>query len=354
MNNRVDVKRYALFCETACRHYGLSDEMASVTARLLVKTDQFGIWTHGTLNLLPYLEKIAAGGIDAQAIPEVVVDGPAYAVVDGHHAMPVYSGFKGLEIGMRKARENGVSYVGIRHSGHYGACGVYSVTAAEQGFIALVMSNTVPNMAAPGGKGAIIGNSPISYAIPAGTHKPVFLDIATSNVAGMKVINKLKAGEPIPEGWIVDKDGMPTTQVTMEDIQAGNWALSPMGGHKGYGLSFFIEVMCAVLTGGATFNVKNWMNLPQTADVSHSLILIDVQKFMPLDVFADRMAEAIGFIASKPTAGENGRIFLPGEMEWERYEKSVTEGMALPDLIAQNARALADKIGYDFESCVID
>ncbi len=354
MSQRVDVEKYTCFCEAACLHYGLSADAAAITARLLVRTDQFGTWTHGTLNLLLYLQKIPVGGIDAMAEPEVVVDGPAYAVIDGHNAMAVYSGYKGLEIGMQKARESGVAYVGIRHSGHYGACGVYAVTAAEQGFIALVMSNTVPNMAAPGGKGAVIGNSPIAYAVPAGPHRLVFLDIATSQVAGMKVINKIKAGESIPEGWIVDKDGQPTTHVTMDEILAGQWALSPMGGHKGYGLSFFIEVMCAVLTGGATFQVKNWMNPSQVADVSHSLILIDVSKFMSLDAFSERMAEAIGFIAGHPTVDENGRIFLPGEMEWERYEKSVAEGMVLPDLVAQNARALADLIGYDFEKCVIE
>ena len=183
----VDAKKYEYFCREACMNFGMSEEASSVTAELFVKTDMLGIHSHGTLNLEPYLKKTKAGGIDPKAKPEIVLDGPAWAIIEGHNGMGSYNGYYGLNVGIEKAKKFGISYIGIRGSGHYGATGIYAIKAAEQGMIALVMSNTGKNMNVPGAAGAVIGNSPIAYAIPAGKHRPVFMDIATSNAAQIKV-----------------------------------------------------------------------------------------------------------------------------------------------------------------------
>ncbi len=346
MERLIDPKKYEQFCKEACIKTGLSEEVSAVTANLLVRTDMLGTFTHGTLNLFPYLKKVPAGGINLKAKPEIVSEGPAWAVVDGNNAMGVYNGHFGMQVGIEKAKKEGVAYVGIRGSGHYGACGIYAITAAEQGMIALVMSNTTRNMSVPGGKGPVVGNSPIAYAVPAGSHRPVFMDIATSNVAGMKVHRKIDDGEKVPEGWIVDGEGRPTT-----DPAVKGWSLCPMGGHKGYCISFFIEVMCAVLTGGAVFGVKPWMDPAQAADVSHSLMLVNVPDIMDNSIFGKRMEDAIKLIAGSPKAEGSDRIYLPGEIEWDRYEKAEKEGLELPADIIKNARALAQMTGLNFESC---
>ena len=250
---RVNHKAYMDFCALACMAVGFDREVADATAYYLVRTDMFGVYSHGTLNLLPYMQKAKAGGIIIEARPDVVSEGPAWAVIDGNNGMGMYNARIAMEIGMRKAKETGLSYITVRNSSHYGACGAYAVEGAEKGFITLTASNVAKTMTVPGARGGVIGNSPFSYAVPSGSHPPVFLDIATSNIAGMKVNRAKTAGEQVPPGSIVDENGLPTTDPNTD------WALYPMGGHKGYGIAFFIEVLTSILGGGVVLDIPLWI-----------------------------------------------------------------------------------------------
>ena len=50
---------------------GLSEEDANTAAEALVTTDTFGVLTHGTKNFNQYIQKMAAGGLDAKAEPKI-------------------------------------------------------------------------------------------------------------------------------------------------------------------------------------------------------------------------------------------------------------------------------------------
>ena len=344
---RVNIEKYIGFCEKACLHYGFSKEISRKTAELLVRTDRFGIFTHGTFGLKLYLDKVPAGGMSTAA-PVIEKEGPSWAIVDGKNGMPIYNTWFGLDTAMKKASETGISYVGIKNSGHMGACGVYSVEAAEKGYIALVMSVSSNCKHIPGAKGKNIGNSPFSYAIPAGDHRPVFMDIAMSTVAGTKITRARMAGEPIPEGWIYDFDGKPTTDYNSP------YAFAPMAGHKGYCLSFMVECLCAVLSGGGILSEQVlWKDPEAVPNFSHCCIVIDVKKMMDMDLFAARMAQAISEISSAPKAEGTERIYLPGEIEWERYDKTEVEGLTLPDDILERMTQLSERIEIPLADCFI-
>ena len=343
----VQPERYEAFCRAACEKAGLAPEVADATAHYLVRTDLFGIYSHGTLNLLPYLNKLEAGGIVRDARPELVAEGPAWAVVDGHNGMGLYNSRWAMEIGMKKAREVGLSLVMVRNSSHYGACGVYAVEGAEQGFITLTATNVAKTMTVPGGKGGIIGNSPFSYAVPAGKHPIIFLDIATSTIAGMKVNRARTAGEQVPPGCIVDENGLPTTDPNTD------WALYPLGGHKGYGIAFFIEVMTSILSGGQVLDIPLWIkDAPTVCPYSHVFFFVDVQGIMGQALFGSRVDQAAAEIAGSPKAQGSDRIYLPGEMEWERCADAMANGLKLPDDVADNCRQTAATYGLDFEACL--
>lgn len=345
---KVDIKKYTDFCKAACMYYGFPEDISEQTARLLVKTDKLGIFTHGTFGLKLYLQKVTEGGMASDVRPEVVSEGPSWAVVDGKNGMPVYNLYYGVEKAMEKAAETGVSYVGVKGSGHCGACGVYSIEAAERGYIALVMSVSSNCMHVPGGRGRAIGNSPLSYAFPAGKHRPVFMDIAMSLVAGTKITRARLAGEPIPEGWIYDYDGKPTTDYNKP------YAFAPMAGHKGYCLAFMVEVLCAVLTGGGILSEqKLWSNLSVVPDFSHCCIVIDTRQIMDMETFEARMAQAINELATFPRAEGCDRIWLPGEKEWEHFEKAEKEGLYLPDDIVKRMTELSQITGIPIEDCFV-
>ena len=132
-------------------------------------------------------------------------------MVDGHYAMPPAISYRAMELAMEKARACGIGYVGVRHSSHFGAAGYYANMAAQHDMIGLSMTNVDPCMTVPGSKGKVLGTNPIAYAVPAGEEKPIFLDIATSAVAATKILSAKALGKPIPDNWLVDEDGLPTT-----------------------------------------------------------------------------------------------------------------------------------------------
>ena len=53
--------------------------------------------------------------------------------------------------------------------------------------IGMAMANDMPSMVVPGARKAVLGTNPFAYAVPAGQEDPIFLDIASSAVAGGKV-----------------------------------------------------------------------------------------------------------------------------------------------------------------------
>jgi len=116
-----------------------------------------------------------------------------------------------MNAAIEKARTSGVAYVGVRNSCHFGAAGYYVNLATKADMIGLAMANDIPSMVAPGARKAVMGTNPFAYAAPAGKEDPVFLDIASSAVAGGKIRIAQALGQKVPDTWLVDAEGVPTT-----------------------------------------------------------------------------------------------------------------------------------------------
>ncbi len=344
----LDADKYERFITEICERAGLRPEDAEISAKVLVGNDRLGMHTHGVYHLDSYLMKLPSRGIDPEAVCEVVREGPSWAVMDAHHAMGPVAGWRAMEKAMEKAAETGVSYVGIRDSSHFGTCAYFALMAARKDMIAIVCSNTIKLMAVPGGRGKIIGNSPICYALPAGRHYPVFLDIATSNVSFSKVMRAREAGERVPEGWLVDGNGLPTT-----DPNAEGATLLPFGAHKGYGFAFLIEALTGILADGKVLGdvCQNGMDVPENPfNVSHAFIVIDTKAILG-ERFKEKMDLAIEEITGSPKAEGSTRIFMPGEIEMEKAAKAETAGIDLPEDVYEHARKLGEQYGLSIDLC---
>jgi ureidoglycolate dehydrogenase (NAD+) len=328
------------YCAQVMEQTGLSAADAAVSARVLATTDSWGVHTHGTRQIRPLMKNLRDGRIDARAHPTILREGPAFAVVDGRHAMPPVTASFAMDTAMRKAKEAGIAYVGVTRSSHFGAAGYYATMALRHDMIGVAMTNTDPWMTVPGGKGPIMGTNPIAYAIPAGDERPVFLDIATSSVAVTKILAAKALGKTLPDKWLVDEHGVPTDNPSRYPEHG---ALLPMAGHKGYGLAVLVETLTAIVTGAAVLSgVKCWLfDIPDRADQGHAFVAINVGAMMTMATFKARMDAMIREIKGAPkTAG--GRIYLPGEMEWERQDAANREGMRLPDYVLVNLIGLAE------------
>jgi ureidoglycolate dehydrogenase (NAD+) len=343
---RVTAEDLTAFCIEAMHVAGLNEEDARLTAEVLVTTDTLGTFTHGTRQLRGLLKNVRTGRLSTMAHEEIVAEGPAWAMVDAHYAMPPAVSHRSMELAMRKARACGIGYVGVKHSSHYGAAGFYANMAAQHDMFGLSMCNVDPCMTVPGAKGKILGTNPIAFAAPAGEEKPVYLDIATSAVAATKIFAAKALGRQIPDNWLVDENGMPTTDPSQYP-QKG--AQLPMASHKGYGLAVMVEILTAVLTGSAMLSgVKSWVqDSPEPTDQGHAFIAIDIAQMMPLDEFKGRMDIMIREIKAAPLARCAERIYLPGEIELEKQEIAVVEGIVLPPDVVASLRGLAEDVGVD-------
>ncbi len=345
----VDVKKYKAFCRQALINCGVTEEVAEATADCCVMTDMLGISTHGSVNLPKYIEKMKAGGMHGDTKPSVITEGPTWARLNGNGGFGMYNGRYAMDVAMKKADETGMAIVTVSDSGHFGACCCYSIYAAEKGYLAIAMSNTVKLMCVPGGKGNIIGNAPISYALPGNGQHPIFMDIALSEVAKLKVVQYQKEGKKVPDGWVVDENGLPTNEP-----QGNNFSLLPMSNHKGYCLAFFIETLTTVLSGGS-FDIKSWLfSPPETqANLGHTMLVIDLKKMMDFNEFANRLEEYTNEIVSSPKALCSDKIFYPGEPNWINYDKAVKHGLELPEATLNAARILAEKAGLSLQEVCI-
>jgi len=338
-NTKIMPAELETFSITACEKAGLQEKDALTTTKVLVTTDTWGVFTHGTKQLRGLVKNLRDGRLKADAVPEIIRESLSSVLIDGHYAMPMVSSVKAMKVAIEKAKKTGIAIAGVYHSGHFGAAGYYANMAANQGMIGVSMCNVEPFMAIPGSRGRVLGTNPIAYAVPAGQYPTIMLDIATSAVAVSKIFAARARNEPIPLGWLLDAAGNSTTDPNNVD----EGALLPMAGHKGYGIAVFIEILSAVLTGSAMMSqVQSWaLDLEEPSNQGHAFIVINPEMMMPLADFKTRVDEMIAEIKSAPLAPDREEIFLPGEMVWERRKKALVEGMLLPVDVIESLNGLA-------------
>ncbi len=332
-------------CEQALTHEGMSPAHAKIVAEALAQTDALGTHSHGAKNLRGYLQKARAGGVSLTAQPEVIRQSASCAVLDAKNTLGMLSSTMAMELACEKARETGVAMVAVKNSCHFGAAGYYANLAAQKGLIGMAMSNVDANMNIPGARGRVMGNNPFAYAAPAKHTPSIFLDIALSNVASLKVVQAKKDGRAIPDTWIVDAEGLPTTDPSLFPEHG---AMQPMAALKGYGLAVMVELLTSVLLSQATSmsgSIPSWcFRLSEPNNVCHTFLAISPACFGSEDYAqdAENMAQ---LLRAAPLAKNARRIYTPGEIEWDRYTLALSDGVELPEDVESSLRALAADCG---------
>lgn len=347
--SHVHIEDLKSFCFDVLVKEGMNNGDAKITAEVLVETDAFGTYSHGTKNLGGYIKKAHAGGIDLSARPEIIVEGAAFAAIDAHDCIGMVAGGEGMKVAVEKAKTAGIALVLVKNSCHYGAAGYYANYAARSGLIGISMSNVDPNMTIPGAKGMVIGNNPFAYAAPSIKYPTIFFDIALSSVASLKVVQARKDGIKIPSDWIVDKDGLPTTDPSRYPEEG---AMQPMGGHKGYGFAVMVDLLSGILVNGATSvgkEIPSWcFELEKKNRVCHTFIAIN-----PTLISDGNLSERVELMAQQLRNADKAvgstRVYTPGEIEWERYVMAEKEGINLPEAVESALSELAQEYGIELK-----
>jgi LDH2 family malate/lactate/ureidoglycolate dehydrogenase len=332
------------------RALGASQEVSEQVARSLVESNLAGHDSHGVIRVPWYVQATLDGAVHPNAEIRVVRESASTALLDCGFGLGQVAATRGMELAMAKARQHDIGMVVLQHCGHIGRLGEYVVTAAQQGMMGTVYCNgSRPNgLVAPyGGVATALGANPIAWGIPGAgegddiADKPVFLDYATSACAQGKIAVARDEGKAIPEGWLLDKNGRPTTD---PNDQVDGGVMLPFGKHKGYCMGTLIELACSGIAG-----VGFPMQPGYKWDQGTVLMAVNIEAFQPLGDFRAKVAEFRRRVKETPRAPDCDEILMPGEPEWRSKAQRERDGIPLPEKTWARIGEAAESVGFVWE-----
>ena len=318
-----------------------AEEEAAVVADAIIKAELRGIDTHGVhlLTLLP--ERVEAGMLQIPTRLTVVQQSGATALLDGGNGLGPAAAHRAMGISIEKAKEFGIGCCLVRNTNNIGMLSVYTLMAVQANMIGIVMANSAASMSPWGGAEAFFGTNPLSISIPgeAGA-PPVVLDMSSTVVARGKIRRAERLKEGIPAGWAFDATGTPTT----DPAAALKGTLMPIGGPKGYGLALMIDVLAGMLSGSKYGpEIRTFHQLEGPTGVGVFMLAVEIERFMPLGQFTALFRTYLASIKASRKAKGISRIYLPGEIEYEKEKQGLSEGIEVGTATAGKLNALLEK-----------
>jgi len=322
---------------------GMAKAEAAFCAQALVQTNLWGIDSHGVLRVPIYTRRLLSGAMNPRPQIKTLRGALGLEVLDGDDGPGFLAGRAAMERAIELAEQFNVGVVGAIRSNHFGAAAIYSRLAVERGLVGIAMTNVVPNMVAPGGSKPVVGNNPLTLAFPTFGEFPFVLDFSLSSVSGGKILLASKKGEKIPMDWATDIDGQPTDDP--ESAFAG--FLLPVGGYKGLGLAYAVELLCGVMTGGVFLDqMKGMYKHPDEPSLtSHLMIAINPLALLSESELQSRMAAFHRSIKESPTWDKTKEMLIPGEIEHRTELERRDKGIPLPTNLYEELQALGVELG---------
>lgn len=337
----VKAERLTHICRALLQAAGASEDEARAVAAGCVNANLAGHDSHGVIAIPTYIDRIKAGHIVPGAEWTIVQESATTTVIDGHWGFGFHVSAKAMAHTIEKAKTANVAVCTVSRQSHVGRLAAYPLMAANVGLIGLAAagSGCSPKDVAPfGGRQARLGTNPISIAVPSDLKAPFFLDMATSTVAVGKIELAVARGREIPEGWIINAEGRPTTDP--RDYRKGG-ALLPLGGTEGYkgsSLAAMLEVLCGLLTGPKGEPNGRYNN-------SCFMAVFNVAAFRPLDQFKKEVADFAHYLKLTPPSEGSSGVFYPGEIGHLREQERSINGIEIEDATWEKLRALARDYG---------
>jgi len=310
---------------------GIPADEADLVARSLVEANLRGHDSHGVMRIVQYLDQFGGGKIRSNVPLQILDESPALLAADAGWGLGQVQAHRLLDRLIEKAKVVGVAAGTLRHCGHTGRLGEYAERAATIGMILIATVNSHGSgtrVAPPGGIAGRISTTPICIGAPTATD-PLVLDFGTSVCAEGKVRVCFQKGERVPEGWLLDADGNPTTDpgVLYRDPKG---SILPLGGaqaYKGFGLGLLLDVLCGGLSGGACSKGDS----PPVVGNTLFFVLLDTARFGGSSHFLSEVEALAAWVRSCPRRDGVESIQLPGDPERAILAKRSIEGIPIPE-----------------------
>jgi hydroxycarboxylate dehydrogenase B len=323
------------------RGIGCSADEARVVAARLVDANCVGHESHGVIRVPKYLDWVRDGTLRPNTPPTLVVDTPTLAIVDGNRGFGQVTGEFATRIGIAKAATTGIAMIGLRNCGHLGRVGEWAEMAAAEGQVSLHFLNTsgAQRVAPFGGSDRRLSTNPISIGVPIHGGDPVILDVTTSTVAEGKLMVALNKGEQVPDGWIIDRDGGPTT-----DPKAfyDGGALLTIGAHKGSGLSIVTDLLAGALSTGRSSD-------PNDTVLRNNMLSIYIAPavYAPDGAVAREAARFVDWVKASPPRHRGEPVLAPGDVERRTRTERLRAGVPIDDKTWSDLLDAASSVGIE-------
>jgi uncharacterized oxidoreductase len=276
-----------------------------------------------------YVDMIEQGDIVSGAELTIKSESPAHVAADANWGFGQLQARRLTQRLIDKAHRDGVGAGTMIRCSHTGRLGEYCELAADEGFVSMLMVNThgaARRVAPPGGAAPRLGTNPLAMAAPH-PDGSLLLDFSTSATAEGKVRVKRIAGQPCPEGWLLDSKGRPTTDPhTLYADPPGT--ILPMGGpqpYKGFGLALMIDIFTGAVSGGLCSREKP---ITPKGNCVFELI-VNPDRFGGAEHFAAEVAQLVRFTRDCPLAEGAKEILLPGDPERRLLTERSAKGIPL-------------------------
>jgi L-2-hydroxycarboxylate dehydrogenase (NAD+) len=312
---------------------------AAVVADNLVEADLRGVESHGVNLVSLYCKRLEDGLMRPVTTITTERDEPTTATLHGGLGFGQVAGIAAIDLAIDKAKAHGTAAVGVRESTHLGALAYYTQRAAEAGCCAIAVQNG-PTMVPPfGGLEGIFSTNPFSFAAPAGEEYPIVLDMATTAVAGNRIVLYRKKNQEIPDWWATDARGNKTTDPHVASLEHLQW----FGGYKGFGIAMMVEILSGVLLNssfGRTELTEATAHGKARVAKGYLFLTLDIERFVPLPLFRQYMDTLVRDVRSVERADGVDRIYVPGEIEHLRRADRLRDGIPLDPALVTELEAL--------------
>jgi LDH2 family malate/lactate/ureidoglycolate dehydrogenase len=325
---------------------GVPTDDADLVADSLVQADLWGHGSHGMLRLPWYAARLRSGAMAAVTDPALLVDTGPLLLLDGRDGVGQVLTERARVLAVERARAHGIGAVGVRNSNHFGTAMWFTRRAARDGVVAVLTTNASPAMAPWGGRRKVLGTNPWSIAAPGPDGRVLAVDIANTAVARGKIYLAKSKGEPIPDTWALTAEGAPTT----DPAEGVLGVVLPMAGHKGYAITFLMDVLSGALTGSGVGTEVHGPYEPEARSrAGHLFLAIDPAALGDPADYEARVRRLLDEVKGVPLAQGFDEVFYPGEVE-DRAEAAnlAAGGVVLAADSVTQLGALGEEIAVPF------
>jgi len=341
---RVEIAKLSEFISHALTAAGVPSGDARQVAALMAEADARGIDAHGVFRIPQYVKQIQSGAVNPRPNIRIISERAGTALLDGDDGLGHLVMKCATDLAIEKARQCGTAWVGTRRSNHAGPAQLYPRMAAAQEMIGMYFCVGNVNLLPPwGGTEVLLSTNPLAIAVPGAERPAIVLDMATTNAAFGKVRLKAQRNEPMPEGWMIDRQGNPLT----DPKRASEGFLLPIGGPKGYGLALMIGLLSGTLNGAAFGRdiVDYTVDSKTPSNTGQAIAAVDIAAFADVPAFKKKVDEVWDLMKSSPTLPGVEEVRLPGERSEQIYRERTAHGVPLSGALRKSLDELAHSLG---------